>query len=109
MMALDGVVEGVPPSIMDNTPMLDLACWVRLRWQLQPKIAVGDTKYGTVENIVGLAQQGIQAYLPTPDLSQRNEFYPAQDFQYNQLQDLYVCPQAVGLGGTIIRGSQAMA
>ena len=62
---------------MDNTPMLDLAFWVRLRWQLQPKIAVGDTRYGTVENIVGLAQRGIQAYLPTPDLSQRNEFYPA--------------------------------
>ena len=38
-----------------------------------------------MENIVGLAQQGIKAYLPTPELSQRNEFYPAQDFQYNQL------------------------
>ena len=81
-----------PASIMDDTPMLDLACWVCFRWQLQPKIAVGDTKYGTVENIVGLAQQGIQAYLPTPDLSQRNEFYPARDFHYNQQHDLYLCP-----------------
>jgi hypothetical protein len=27
-----------PASIMDHTPMLDLACWVRLRWQVQPKM-----------------------------------------------------------------------
>jgi transposase len=97
-----------PASIMDNTPMLDLACWVRLRWQLQPKIAVGDTKYGTVENIVGLAQQGIQAYLPTPDLSQRNEFYPARDFHYNQLQDLYLCPQGQELPLHARRQSEAV-
>jgi Transposase DDE domain len=97
-----------PASIMDNTPMLDLACWVRLRWQLQPKIVVGDTKYGTVENIVGLAQQGIKAYLPTPDLSQRNEFYPAQDFHYNQLQDLYLCPQGQELPLHARRQSEAV-
>jgi hypothetical protein len=43
-----------PASIMDNTPMLDLARWSRFRWHLHPAIAVGDTKYGTVANIVGL-------------------------------------------------------
>src|SRR4051812_5910955 len=31
-----------PASIHDPTPMLDLARWVRFRWQLAPKIAVGD-------------------------------------------------------------------
>jgi transposase len=97
-----------PASIMDNTPMLDLACWVCFRWQLQPKIAVGDTKYGTVENIVGLAQQGIQAYLPTPDLSQRNEFYPARDFHYNQQHDLYLCPQGYELPLHARRKSEAV-
>jgi transposase len=97
-----------PASIMDHTPMLDLTCWVRFRWQVQPKIAVGDTRYGTVENIVGLAQQGIQAYLPTPDLSQRNEFYPAQDFHYNQHHDLYLCPQGQELPLHARRKSEAV-
>ena len=61
-----------PASIMENTPMLDMARWVRFRWQVNPKIAVADTTYGTVANIVGLEQDGIRAaYLPTPDFSKR--------------------------------------
>ncbi len=32
----------VPPaSVMDNTSMLDLARWVRFRWQVSPQMAVG--------------------------------------------------------------------
>jgi transposase len=82
-----------PASIMDNLPMLDLARWVRFRWQLKPKIAVGDTKYGTTENIVGLATDGIRAYLPTPDFSGRTGLYPPQLFQYDAEQDRFRCPQ----------------
>ncbi|MDQ4147194.1 MAG: transposase [Pseudomonadota bacterium] len=74
-----------PASIMDNTPMLDLARWVRFRWRLHPRIAVGDTKYGTIPNIVGLEHDGIKAYLPTTDLSQRTPFYPASRFSYEAL------------------------
>src|SRR5258706_6832333 len=37
-----------PASIMDNTPLLDLVDWVRSRWQIKPKIAVCDSRYGTV-------------------------------------------------------------
>ncbi len=97
-----------PASMMDNTPMLDLACWVRCRWHLHPKLAVGDTRYGTVENIVGLEQQGMRAYLPTPDLSQRNEFYPAADFLYDQTRDLYLCPQGHALPLHARRKSEAV-
>ncbi|MFN8475537.1 MAG: IS1182 family transposase [Anaerolineae bacterium] len=81
-----------PASVMDNTPMLDLERWVRFRWRLKPKIAVGDTKFGTVENIVGLAEDGIMAYLPTADFSQRNEFYALERFTYDAERDLYTCP-----------------
>jgi transposase len=55
-----------PASIMDNTPMLDLARWVRFRWHLHPAIAVGDTRYGTTANIVGVEHDGIRAYLLCP-------------------------------------------
>jgi transposase len=82
-----------PSSIMDNTPMLDLARWARFRWRLHPKIAVGDAKYGTIPNIVGLEQDGICAYLPTADLSQRTRFYPPERFNYVPERNVYMCPQ----------------
>jgi hypothetical protein len=82
-----------PASVMDNTPMLDLERWVCFRWSLFPNIAVGDTKYGTIANIVGLEQDGIRAYLPQPDYSRRTKFYPAERFYYDADQDRYICPQ----------------
>ena len=82
-----------PASIMDNTPILDLVDWVRFRWKIAPKLAVGDTKYGTVPNIVGLEERGIKAYLPTSDFSQRTKYYSAKLFQYDAEKDHYICPQ----------------
>ncbi|HLO14170.1 MAG TPA: transposase [Anaerolineales bacterium] len=72
-----------PDSIMDNSPILDLVDWVRSKWKIEPKLAAGDTKYGTVPNIVGLEERGIKAYLPTSDFSQRTKYYPATLFQYD--------------------------
>ena len=82
-----------PASIMDNTPMLDLARWVRFRWQLQPKIAVGDTKYGTAMNIAGLEQDGLRAYTPITDMSQRSPFYAVDAFRFDAERNIYICPQ----------------
>ena len=82
-----------PASIMDNTPLLDLVDWTCSRWQLQPKIASGDAKYGTIPNIVGLEERGIKAYLPIPDLSKRSEYYSSDLFQYDVENDQYICPQ----------------
>ena len=82
-----------PASIMDNTPILDLVDWVRSRWRLEPKLAAGDAKYGTVPNIVGLEERGIKAYLPTSDFSKRTKYYPAKFFQYDSEKDHYICPQ----------------
>jgi transposase len=82
-----------PASIMDNTPMLDLARWVRFRWQIHPRIAVGDAKFGTIPNIVGLERDGIQAYLAMPDFKKRFGLYPQERFQYDAERDGYRCPQ----------------
>jgi transposase len=81
-----------PASIMDNTPMLDMERWVRFRWQLHPAIAVGDTKYGTVNNIAGLEQDGLRAYIPRTDLGQSRKSYPPERFRYGAEHDCYVCP-----------------
>jgi transposase len=82
-----------PASVMDNTPMLDLARWTRFRWQLDPAIAVADAKYGTITNIAGLEQDHIRAYIPTSDFSERTDFYPPELFQYDIERDLFICPQ----------------
>jgi transposase len=82
-----------PASIMDNTPMLDLARWVRFRWRIKPEIAVADTKYGTIANIRDLELDGIRAYLPIPDHNKRTDFYNQDDFHYDTEYDLFICPQ----------------
>jgi transposase len=82
-----------PASIMDNTPLLDMLDWTCARWQLEPKIAVGDAKYGTEPNIVGLENRGLKAYLPIPDLTKRNYYYSPGWFQYDAANDQYICPQ----------------
>ena len=82
-----------PSSIMDNTPMLDLARWVRFRWQLNPEIAVGDSKYGTIHNISELEKDGIRAYTPITNLNIRTKHYTMNDFYYNEEQNHYICPE----------------
>jgi len=82
-----------PASIMDNTPILDSVDWVRSRWKIEPKLAVGDARYGTIPNIVGFEKRGIKAYLPTPDFSNRTKYYPAKLFKYDPENDHYICPQ----------------
>jgi transposase len=80
-----------PSSIADNTPMLDLARWVRFRWHLKPRIAVGDAKYGTIANIAGLEEDGIRAFLPRPNRN-KHKFYSADRFKYDPQRDRYTCP-----------------
>ncbi len=82
-----------PASIMDNTPMLDLARWVRFRWRLQPEIAVGDAKYSTLSNIVGVEKDGLRAYLARTNHSLRTKVYPIEKFQYDAETNGYLCPQ----------------
>jgi hypothetical protein len=84
-----------PSSVMDNTPMLDLARWVRFRWRIRPQIAVGDAKYGTIYNIVGLEQDGVRAYLPPHNQEHKKhvKYYPKSLFKYEPEHDRYICPQ----------------
>ena len=82
-----------PADVMENTPMLDLLWRVRFRWKLRPRRAVGDTTYGTVENIRALEEGGIRAYVPLPDWDQRTPYYGSSRFTYDPVADEYRCPQ----------------
>jgi transposase len=82
-----------PASIQDNQPMLDLTRWVRFRWQLHPDVAVGDSKYGSIDNIVGLLQDGIRPLTPRTDYNKGKKFYGTDQFRYDSESDIYICPQ----------------
>ena len=96
---LDGgkrrIILGVlvtPGEVMENQPMLDLAWHVRFRWKLHPRQVTGDTKYGTEENIRGVEDMGIRAYMPLPDWEQNSPYFGASKFTYDAEHDHYVCP-----------------
>jgi transposase len=82
-----------PANIQDNQPMLDLLRWLHFRWRLQPKIAVGDSKFGTTDNIVELFQEGVLPLTPRVDPTPRKNFYTQEMFRYDAEKDVYYCPQ----------------
>ena len=86
-----------PASIQDNMPLLDLAWWALFRWQLPLRQIVADRRYGTIDNVVGVEQNGIRAFFPlhaeaARSRSTQNRF-PASWFQYDADNDSYICPQ----------------
>ena len=55
---------------------------------------MGDSKYGTVENIIALEDAGIRAYFPLADTDHRKgPSYPLAAFAYDAERDEYRCPQ----------------
>jgi transposase len=82
-----------PADVMDNTPMLDLLHRARFRWKLRPERAVGDAKYGTVDNIRGLEDAGVRAFVPLAQGGRRGDFYGPDRFRFDPERDEYRCPQ----------------
>jgi transposase len=81
-----------PADVMENTPMPDLLSRVRFRWKLHPKRAIGDTTYGTVENVRFLEEQGVHAYVPLTDFKERGLLFGQSRFTYDDEGDRFVCP-----------------
>ncbi len=82
-----------PADVMENQPMLPLLRRVMFRWRVRPKRVIGDTTYGTADNIRELEESGIRAYMPLPDWEQRTPYFGASLFTYNAEHDIYLCPQ----------------
>jgi transposase len=81
-----------PSEVMDNQPMLDLLWRTRFRWKLWPRQVTGDRKYGTEENLVAIEREHIHAYIPSPDVDHRTEFFSTDRFRYEAQRDVYLCP-----------------
>jgi len=86
-----------PSEVMDNQPMRDLLWHCRFRWHLGLEQVTGDTKYGTVENIVAIEEAGLRAYIPLADLDKRSPFFGKQRFRYEAERDCYICPGGADL------------
>ncbi|MAU11749.1 MAG: transposase [Anaerolineaceae bacterium] len=86
-----------PASIQDNQPMLDVAWRTRFRWQLPLKKVIADRRYGTIENVVGIESNRIQACMPLHSQAarsrQRPNVFPSDLFHFDAEHNRYICPQ----------------
>ena len=87
-----------PFEVTENRPMLDLLFGTTFRHGLRPRRAVGDAKYGTLENVRGLEKAGIQALVPVTDFNRRTRFFGKDRFAYDPKKDAYTCPADEVLG-----------
>src|SRR5688572_20820029 len=60
--------------------------------EIASRLAVADTKYGSLSNILGLERDGLRAYVGLPDHRTRNKSFPYERFQYDAQRDGYICP-----------------
>ena len=87
-----------PGDVMEGQALLDLLWRVRFRWKVRLKHAVGDSKYGTLENIMALEDAGIRAYFALANTAHRDSpYYPLAAFAYDAERDEYRCPQGQAL------------
>jgi hypothetical protein len=82
-----------PADVMGNAPLLPLLRRAMFRWRVKPRRVIGDTAYGTAENIREVEQSGVRAYVPLPDWDQRTPYYGPSLFTYDAERDVYTCPQ----------------
>jgi len=86
-----------PADVMENAPMLPLLRRAMFRWRVKPKRAIGDTTYGTADNIRELEESGICAYVPLSDFDARTHYLGKRAFTYDAAHDVYPCPQGAVL------------
>ena len=81
-----------PAEVQDNQPAVDLLWRTRFRRKLHPRQVTGDSKYGTVENIVSIERARIHAYGPLSEVGRRPGPFRDTDFVYDPAADSYRCP-----------------
>ena len=86
-----------PADVQDNQVMIDVLDRVRFRSHLHVRRAVADSKYATGENLRGLAERQITAYMPLVDYEQSSPFFRHADFSYDGTTDSYRCPNGATL------------
>ncbi len=81
-----------PADVMENAPTLPLLRRAIFRWRVKPRQVIGDTTYGTANNIRKLEESGIRAYVPLPDWDRRTPYYGPSLFTYDAERDILSVP-----------------
>ena len=90
-------VETTPGSIAENKKLVELIDQHEQNTQKPVHTVIGDSKYGTKENLVKCVQRNIAPHLGVVDGKQinqkhRSEIYDESHFTYDSTTDTYRCP-----------------
>ena len=79
-------------------------------FDLKPDYLAGDVAYGTAEMLGWLVDRGIDPHIPVWDKGKRDDgTFSREDFQYDPLEDRYICPNGKNLRQYRLAGRLAKA
>jgi len=97
-----------PADVMESQAMRDLLWRVCFRRKIWPHQVTGDTKYGTIENIVAIEDARIRAYVPLTDFEHRTGLDGRDAFTYEADQDRFRCPEHHPLERERVKATEAV-
>ena len=90
-------VETTPGSIAENHKLLDLVAQHEANTEQNVTVVVGDSKYGTAENLAACVEKNIAPHLGVLADQQKSQteragYYDETRFRYDAARDTYTCP-----------------
>jgi transposase len=88
-------VQTTPGSVTEASQLQHLVQQAQSNMQQEVQTVVADRKYGTAENYVALAQQGIHTHmadLSAKQVARHAGIYPEEKFTYDAASNTYRCP-----------------
>jgi hypothetical protein len=91
-----------PDDVMENQVTVDQVRRVVFRYHVHPQRLIADSRYGTVEIIRMLEENGIRAYVPLHDWEHKTAYFGPSKFTFDTTRDIYVCPQGESLQRSLV-------
>lgn len=104
-------VEATPTRITREVDATEtMITRTEARFGLKPEYVAGDVAYGTAEMLGWLVDRGIDPHIPVWDKGKRDDgTFSREDFQYDPLEDRYICPNGKNLRQYRLAGRLAKA
>ena len=90
-------VETTPGSIAENHKLMELVAQHETNTEKNVTVVVGDSKYGTADNLAACVAKNIAPHLGVladkqKSQTERADYYDASQFAYHAARDTYTCP-----------------
>lgn len=104
-------VEATPTRITKEVDATEtMLTRTQERFDLKPDYLAGDVAYGTAEMLGWLVDHDIDPHIPVWDKGKRDDgTFSREDFQYDPLEDRYICPNGKNLRQYRLAGRLAKA